>query len=94
MTSRTARVARANLRAWWPEILCAGILVAIAFAGQKDDPLFAVFCGLIGAAFWAMGFRHRHRPVFEVIRRMDAKLDAALADDDGPVAEVRHLYSV
>ena len=48
---------------WWPELLCAALLTAVAFAGQPNDLLFAVFCALIGAAFWAMGFRHRRTPL-------------------------------
>jgi hypothetical protein len=94
MATRTGHAVRANLRIWWPELLVAAMLTAIAFAGQKDDPLFAIFCGLIGAIFWALGFRHRHRPIVDVIRRMDAKLDQALGDDDRPLAEVRHIHSV
>ena len=79
-------VARASLRAWWPEVLAGGILVVIAFAGQKDDLFFAIFAVIYGAIFWAMGFRHRHLPLAVAIRdthsrirRMEGKLDAAAA---------------
>jgi hypothetical protein len=91
---RMARAVRAYLRTWWPEGLFLAVMAAVALAGQPDDPLFAIFCTIVCAIGWGMGFRHRHRPIIEVIRRMDAKLDDALAQDDRPVAEVRHLHSV
>lgn len=80
--NRAAGAALAKLRSWWPELLAAAILIAICFAGQKDDPLFAILEGIIGAIFWAMGFRHRHLPLavaihetHEGIRRVEARLD-------------------
>ena len=93
MSRQTAAVVRANLRAWWPELLW------VAFAGvlcltMKDGAVGFVIVLLFSGVFWAMGFRHRHRPIFEVIRGLDAKLDAALEDDDRPDAEVRRLHSV
>lgn len=92
MTSAVT-AARANLKIWWPELLVIAMLTAIGFAGQPDDPLFAVFCGLIGAIFWALGFRHRHLPFMQTIRRIDARLDEALARDE-PEPERPHLAVV
>lgn len=88
---RISGAARSSLRTWWPELITTALLVAIALAGQKDDPLFAVFCALIGAIFWAMGFRHRHLPLaiairdtHESMRRVEHKLDEAAAREQGP----------
>lgn len=80
--NRAVGAALGRLRSWWPEALAAAILIAICFAGQKDDPLFAIVEGIIGAIFWAMGFRHRHLPLavaihetHEGMRRMEEKLN-------------------
>lgn len=88
----TVRAALGNARNWWPEGICAALCIAIGLSSKGIAPAIGLAC-FIGAG-WAMGFRKRHRPLWEVLRRMDAKLDAALADDDEPVAEVRHLHSV
>ena len=90
-TKATGRAVLANLRIWWPELILAAI-VALVWATQNPQNAIAVLVAVgIG---WAMGFRHRHRPIFDVIRGMDAKLDEALGEDDRPVAEVRRLRSV
>ena len=55
------------------------------------------YTAVIAGVGWAIGFSHRHRPIWDVIRRMDNKLDAALTDEKPsaePSAEVRHLHSV
>lgn len=70
---------RANLRSWWPELLVGALLVVIAFAGQKDDPLFAAFCAVIGAGFWALGFRHRRLSLHKMIG--DVRQDVADVKD-------------
>jgi hypothetical protein len=61
MTRR--RSAARLFREWWPECLTAALLVLIGFAGQKDDPLFSMFCAVIGALFWVQGWRHRRLPL-------------------------------
>lgn len=79
---RNAAALRARFREWWPEATCAALLLVIAFAGQKDDPLFAVFCAITGAIFWAMGIRHRRLP-------LQATLDGVRQD----VSEVREIIT-
>jgi len=96
------RAARANLRLWWPEVLwvCFGAPITLVTPGPKLPDLAIVF--VFSAVFWAMGFRHRHMPIFEVIRgindrqkRMEDKLDQALgASEEKPQAKVRHLRRV
>jgi hypothetical protein len=71
---------------WWPELLCAALLTAVAFAGQPNDLLFAVFCALIGAAFWAMGFRHRRTPLHARVDQIGETVDEVrdiLTEDNG-----------
>lgn len=97
-TTRTA--AKAFTREWWPELLCAGLLGLIAFAGQPDDGLFSGFCAIIGGIFWAMGRRHRRLPlerqvreILDTTRRIE---DRGLGDGgpqrlDGPLARVLPL---
>ena len=94
MLSHAARVMRSNLRAWWPELAFAAFLGLFLLIRAKDGALFVAVEALVMFAGWMMGFRHRHRPIIEVIRRMDTKLDQALAEDDEPAADVRHLHSV
>ena len=71
---RTGHGVRANLRAWWPE------LVWLAFAALMSSPQPEARPGSRSSScfgmFWLMGFRHRHRPLWEVIRRMDAARQA------------------
>lgn len=67
---KTEAAVRANLREWWPELLCVALLIAIALAGQKDDPLFAAFVAIIGGIFWGMGHRHRGLPLHRKVDRM------------------------
>jgi hypothetical protein len=84
--SRAVGAALGKLRSWWPELLAAAIFIAIGFAGQADDVLFAIFEAIIAAIFWGMGFRHRHLPLavaihetHEGMRRMEEKLSAGEA---------------
>jgi hypothetical protein len=94
---------RANLRAWWPELIWVAVMAVVCFTAADGAVGFVVVL-LFTGAFWLMGYRHRHRPLWEVIRRMDGKLDRALAaparrseppaGDPGPQAEARHLHSV
>lgn len=78
---------------WWPEMLCAAMLTAIAFAGQSDDWLFSVFCAIIGAIFWAMGHRHRRLPMQVTLDgvkqdvRETRDILLGLAEDAEPQAE-------
>jgi hypothetical protein len=102
---RTGRAVRANLRIWWPELivttLCAFFILVGVFGSASQSTAMYTFGGYTGFAAgigWALGFRHRHMPVFEVIRRMgdgqrrmEDKLDQALAGEDKPAARVRHL---
>lgn len=90
MATRNRKAAvRASFREWWPELLCGAILAAAGFAGQKDDPLFAIFEGLVVAVAWAMGHRHRRLP-------MQATLDgvrqdvSGVRDDVGEIRETMH----
>ncbi len=94
-------VRRVSLRAWWPELLAAAVLAAAGLAGQKDDPLFAVFEGIVAGIFWAMGFRHRHLPLGRVIRdthdgmsRIEDQLKASVPQEGTarpPLAVVRQF---
>jgi hypothetical protein len=79
----------ANLRAWWKEGIGIGLSVLAGFTNAGPSAGVAVFLVLL--AGWAIGFSHRHGPIWETIRRMDGKLDQALAPADQPVAKVRHL---
>lgn len=89
MVRRAARGARFS-RQWWPELLCAAILAAIGFAGQRDDPLFAIFEGLIVGVAWAMGHRHRtlplHRKVDGLTDGVRDLIDEVRQDREAPVA--------
>lgn len=78
--------AAALAKTWWPELLCAALLSAVACAGQPDDLLFAIFCAVTGAIFWAMGFRHRRTPLHARIDRISETVTEVrdlLADDGG-----------
>lgn len=96
----TGHAMRSNLRAWWKEALivipCA-LLIGLAFllGGQQRNAMLTLggYTAVIAGIGWATGFAHRHRPIWDVIRGMDGKLDAALTDEK-PEAEVRHLHSV
>lgn len=77
---RMARAARASFREWWPELLCAALLAAIAFAGQPDDFLFSVFCAIVGAIFWGMGYRHRALPLHKRIDGLTAGVRDLMRD--------------
>ena len=96
-TTEAAVPARGFLREWWPELLCAGLLVLIAFAGQRDDVLFSVFCAIIGGIFWAIGYRHRslslHRKVDEMTDGVGEMLTELCRDRDDvpPAAPQLHL---
>ena len=89
-TTRRRRAARL-FKEWWPECLTAALLVVIGMAGQKDDPLFAVFCAIIGALFWVMGWRHRRLPlqatlegVRQDVRDLGEVITTAVAAADPP----------
>lgn len=82
--------ARRLARAWGPELLTAALLTAIAFAGQRDDPLFAIFMGIAGAIFWYMGFRHRQTPLHAKVGRVQDTVDDIrdmLVQDDHDVQD-------
>jgi len=88
----------ANLRAWWKELIIAamcGLFIAIAImqSGEQRAEMFTLggYTAVAVGIGWAIGFSHRHGPIWETIRRMDGKLDQALAPADQPVAKVRHL---
>lgn len=81
--SRTARAALASGRRWWPELLAGGLLVLIGCAGQKDDPLFAVFVAVTLAIGWGMCARHRVRPLHEKVDRIGAGVRELLDETRG-----------
>lgn len=86
-----ARATLANLRRWWKEAIALGVCVLAGFTAAGPAGGVAVF--LTMGVGWLIGFFHRQAPFFETIRRMDANLAAALADDEPP-ASGRHLHSV
>lgn len=86
---RTGHGVRANLRAWWPELVWLAFAALMSFTAAGGATGFAIIVVFSGM-FWLMGFRHRHRPLWEVIRRMDAKLDK-LGPAAEPSARDRHL---
>ena len=88
----TTGVVLASLRAWWKELVTVAAFTAVACAPAHGTLFLGVFCMALTGVGWALGFSHRHRPVWDVIRGMDGKLDRALADE--PPAEVRRLHSV
>ena len=90
---RITRAARANLRIWWKELTYLAITGALCLTTKDGLTGYIIVTGF-SAGLWLMGFSHRHMPIFQVIRRMDAKLDEALAADDRPDAEIRRLHSV
>jgi hypothetical protein len=81
--------ALSNLRAWWKEAIGIGVCVLAGFTSAGPAGGVAVFIVLLIG--WGIGFSHRYGPIWQTIRRMDAKLNEALAADDRPVAKVRHL---
>lgn len=89
--SRMGRAALASLRTWWKEL--AYLALSALFIPAAHGWVLTLAMDLPGAICWALGFAHRHQPVFDVIRKMDAKLDQALGDDKPP-AKVRRLHSV
>lgn len=82
---RFAGTARKIARGWWPESIAVALLTAIAFAGQKDDALFSVFCFIVMAIAWAMGRRHRLTPLHAKLDRIGNVVNetyaAVLAED-------------
>lgn len=67
--------ALSRLRAWWPELLTVALLIVTGAAGQRDDPLFAMFTAIVGAIFWSMGWRHRRLPLHAKLDRMAGTVD-------------------
>lgn len=91
MNSRTAASALAYLRAWWRELLCAGLLTLIGFAGQKDDALFAMFVGVTLAIGWTLGYSRKLRPLHRKIDNLTdvaaEMVDQILADREEPAED-------
>lgn len=92
----------AKLRTWYPEVLAAAILIAVGFAGQRDDPLFAVFEGVVVAIGWGMCARHKHLPLHDKLNRVGRDVEqvrdliigaVAEAEDDEPSPSAK-LYAL
>lgn len=71
----TGHAARANLRIWWRELIV--IAVCVLMVATRAYVAGFGLAGIIGIG-WALGFAHRHRPLWDVIYRMDGKLDKAI----------------
>jgi hypothetical protein len=95
------RAALAYLRKWWPELLCAALLILIGSLGQKDDPLFSVFVAIVLAIGWGMCARHKRMPLHDKLDKVgqdveqvrDIIIAATTEPDDGqPAAPVLQLF--
>lgn len=67
-----ARALRASFREFWPELACAALLSVFLLVRAPDGPVFVGFVAVVLAIGWAMGHRHRERPMH---RKIDALVD-------------------